>query len=86
MRIWKPPIFRDYIRPASKNFDTKLIDMQNPSPENKKSCFRRVWKIAETMSFVMSVCLSVRPSIRPRGSHWPGFQEILFEYFSKICQ
>jgi hypothetical protein len=39
-----------------------------------------------TISFVMSVCLAVRPSVRPSvrmeqfGFHWTGFHEIL--YFS----
>jgi len=47
MRIGKPSIFPGYMRTASNNFDTKLNDVQNPSPE-KKSFFRRVRKIAES--------------------------------------
>jgi len=42
-----------------------------------------------TISFVMSVCLSVWSSVRMEqlGSHWTNFHEIwylMFEYFSKI--
>ena len=41
-----------------------------------------------TISFVMSIRLSVRPSFRMEhlGSHWTNFHDIrVFEYFSKMC-
>jgi hypothetical protein len=42
-----------------------------------------------TVSFVMSVCLSVRPSICLHGTTWLslyGFMwNLIFMYFSKIC-
>jgi hypothetical protein len=45
-----------------------------------------------TITFVMSICLSVCPSVRPParmeqlGYHWADFQETWNERFSKICQ
>jgi hypothetical protein len=40
-----------------------------------------------TISFVMSVCPSVRPSVcmEQPGSHWTVFHEMLYFGFSKIC-
>ena len=41
-----------------------------------------------TISFIISVGLSVRPSVRIEqpGSHWKGFSwNLIFEHFSKIC-
>jgi hypothetical protein len=37
-----------------------------------------------TVSFVVAFCLSVR--MEHLGSHWTGFHEIWYEYFSNICR
>jgi hypothetical protein len=56
----------------------------------KRPCLGAFAKLRKaTISFVMSVCLSVcqsfRPSVRMEqlGSQWTDFRKIWFEYFSK---
>jgi hypothetical protein len=56
--------------------------------------FRRVCKIPNSDCFIMSVCLSVRPSVRPSlrmeklGFHWTDFDEnwYLSSFFFLICR
>ena len=49
--------------------------------------FRRLRKIAKaTISFVMSVCLSVRPHRTTRLPFYGCSFKMIFEYISKICQ
>jgi len=54
------------------------------------SFFRRVRNIAKaTISFVMSVCLSIRqPHVRPRGMTWLSLDGFSwnFMFFSQICR
>jgi hypothetical protein len=53
-------------------------------------CLGVFWKLRKaTISFVMSVRLSVRPSVHTEqlGSHWTDFHEIWYlKNFSKICR
>ena len=77
---------------------------RNVNPDHNTDILFHSWKIIleafakprqKTISFIMSVCLSVRPSIRPSvcmeqlGSHWTSFIEnryftIFWEFVKKI--
>jgi len=75
------PLVFHFVQGALSSYNLKII-----TRDRLLGAFKKLRKA--TISFVVSVCLSARPSVRPHGTtplHWTNFQEIwcVFKNLSK---